>query len=360
MNFVILAGGTGTRLWPMSRLKQPKQLAALVTDVTMIEDTVERIRPIANWNQIFISTNANFAPLIHEVLPNIPESNFIVEPAKRDNGPAMAFAATWLSTIAPDEPMLFMSSDHHIQDAAAFRHVIQVTENLIREQGTMVNFGITPNFPNTSLGYLKIENEIEKRDGIHIYTFGGQKEKPDYETAKKFVDEGKYLWNAGYFAWTPAKFVNAYKQFAPGIGDQLDDLTVAIKNKNEADIIMLYDKMEAKSIDYALIEKMDPSTVRTVRGDFGWADLGSWDMLYSELTQSADKAGNLIKANWHGIDTTKTLIYAPKNKLVTTIGVNNMVIVDTPDALLIAPMDRAQDVKKIVDLLKQHDLHRHL
>lgn len=272
----------------------------------------------------------------------------------------MAFAATWLSLVAPDEPMILMPSDHHIRDEAAFQQVLTATDSLIREQGNMVNFGIAPTYANTNLGYLKVGEMLENREGIHIHVFGGQKEKPDYDTAKQFLDEGNYLWNAGYFAWTPAKFITAYQQFAPGIGDHLDELAQAIQSKDATALASVYEKMEAKSIDYVLIEKMDPTTVRTIRGDFGWADLGSWDMLYDELGDKADADGNLIKARWQGIDTKNSLVYAPEDKLVTTIGVDGLVIVDTPDALLVAPMNRAQDVKKIVDLLKAAELHQHL
>ncbi|MBI2590052.1 mannose-1-phosphate guanylyltransferase [Candidatus Berkelbacteria bacterium] len=360
MNVVILAGGSGTRLWPMSRRLQPKQLAKLVSDVTMIEDTVNRLNGFANWDQTYISTNENFAPLIKELLPRVPFDHYIVEPERRDTGPAMAFAAAWLAVESPNEPMILMPSDHHINDAAMFRDVLKVTETLIREQGTMVNFGIAPTFPNVNLGYLKIGKFLEDRDGVHIHEFGGQKEKPDYKTAKKFLTAGNYLWNAGYFAWTPAKFIAAYKKFAPGIGDHLDELGQAIKLKDRAALTEVYGKMEAKSIDYAVIEKMNPAAVRTIRGDFGWADLGSWDMLYDQLGHQTDEQGNLVKGNWHGLDTTNSLIYAPEGKLVTTIGLSDMVIVDTPEALLITPKGRAPEVKKIVDLLKKRNLEDHL
>lgn len=332
----------------------------MVSDLTMIEETVDRLQGLAEPGEIYISTNEAFAPLIKQLLPAIPGDHYIIEPAKRDNGPAMAFVAAWLSLIAADEPMILMSSDHHIRDTKVFQETLRLTETIVREQGSMVNFGIAPSFANTSLGYLKIGQELDDKAGIHVYEFGGQKEKPDYETAKQFVDEGTYLWNAGYFAWTPAKFVAAYKQFAPGIGDHLDELTAAIQSKDGAALATTYDKMEAKSIDYVLIEKMDPATVRTIRGDFGWADLGTWNTLYDELGDKTDDNGNLIKAHWQGIDTTNSLVYAPEDKLVTTIGVDGLVIVDTPDALLVAPMERAQDVKKIVDLLKAQDLHHHL
>ncbi len=360
MNYVILAGGSGTRLWPMSRTAQPKQLARLVTEVTMIEDTVKRLEGIAGWGNIYVSTNEAFAPLIRELLPALPDDHYIVEPAKRDNGPAMALAAAWLSLVAPDEPMVLMASDHHIRDAALFRQVLTTAEAVVAEQGTLVNIGITPNVANTSLGYLKIGERLEERDGIAVYAFGGQKEKPDKETAQQFLDDGGYLWNAGYFAWTPAKLTAAYRRYAPGIGDHLDELTEAVRTNGREALAAAYGKMEATSIDYALIEKLDPADVRTIRGDFGWADLGSWSALHDELGDKADEHGNLVKADWHGVDTARSLIYAPEGKLVATIGLTDMVVVDTPDALLVTTMDRAQDVKRIVDLLKQHDLHRHL
>lgn len=360
MNFVILAGGSGTRLWPMSRALQPKQLAQLVSDVTMIEDTISRLEGLVTRDNLYISTNATFAPIIKSLLPDLLEDHYIIEPERRDTGPAMAFAATWLSLKQPDEPMILMPSDHYINDAAMFRDVLNVTDALIREHKKMVNFGISPTFPNVSLGYLKIGKLLEDRNGVHIHEFGCQKEKPDYRTAKQFLSEGHYLWNAGYFAWTPAKFIEAYKRFAPGIGGHLDTLAKAIADNNEQALADAYGKMEKISIDYAVIEKMDPGEVRTIRGDFGWADLGSWDMLYDQLGNKADEHGNLVKGTWRGVDTTNTLIYAPKDKLVATIGLSDMVIVDTPEALLVTPMGRAPEVKTIVELLKKDDLEQYL
>ncbi len=360
MNYVILAGGSGTRLWPMSRDSKPKQLAQLVSDLTMIEDTVKRLDGIATTEQIFISTNATFAPMIQELLPEVPADHYIIEPEKRDTGPAMAFVAAWMSLQAPDEPMILMPSDHFIRDHQAFQEVLGATEQLIKDKGVMVNIGIQPTFPNTNLGYLEVGDIDTHSNGVHVYTFKRQVEKPDYATAKQFLDHGSFFWNGGYFAWTPAKFLAAYKRFAPSIGDQLDELTLALKAGEEQKISDIYSRMEKISIDYAVIEKMDPNEVLTVRGDFGWADLGSWDMLYDQLAHQADEHGNLIKATWHGVDTRNTLVYAPGGKLVTTVGVSDLVIVDSTDALLVTPMSRAQDVKKIVELLKEQNLHEHL
>lgn len=354
MNYVILAGGSGTRLWPMSRSASPKQLAKLVTNVTMIEDTINRLEGVATPEQLYISTNERFAPVIREILPQIPKDHYIVEPEKRDTGPAMAFSAAWLSIHAPDEPMILMPSDHHVKDTVMWGKILQVTDQVIRETGKMVNFGITPTFPNVNLGYLKIGKELENRDGVKLYEFGGQKEKPDVERARQFLEEGTYLWNGGYFAWTPTKFLEAYQRFAPSIGQHLEPIVTAIKDNDREGIARLYHAMEARSIDYAVIEKMDPVDVITIRTDVGWADLGSWDMLYDQLSDQADAQGNLIKAHWHGLETTGSLVYAPEGKVVTTIGLENMVVVDTPDALFISPKDRAPEIKKIVDLLKEH------
>lgn len=360
MNYVILAGGSGTRLWPMSRSSKPKQLTQLVSDLTMIEDSVRRLEGIASNNQIFISTNDTFAPMIKELLPNIPNDQYIIEPEKRDTGPAMAFVAAWMSINHPDEPMILMPSDHFIRDQQNFQSVLNGIEKIINDTGVMVNIGIQPTFPNTHLGYLEVGGEISEYDGLRVYEFKRQVEKPDYEQAKQFLERGNFLWNGGYFAWTPAKFVGAYCRYAPSIGKCLEPLQAAIKQKKVEKIQQLYGEMEKISIDYAVIEKMEPNGVLTVRGYFGWADLGSWDMLYDQLGHLVDESGNLIKADWHGIDTRNTLVYAPKNKIITTVGISDMVIVDTPDALLVTPISRAQDVKKIVELLKKRNLYQHL
>lgn len=357
MNFVILAGGGGTRLWPMSRNTQPKQLARLVTDLTLLEDTLQRFDGLATRDNLYISTNTQFAPMISALLPNFPLDHYIIEPEKRDTGPAMAYVATWLARIAPDEPMAFIASDHFIRDPEMYRETFRAAETMIQETGKLLDISITPTFPNVHLGYTHVGELYEHRNGIHFYTFKGHREKPDYETAKRFVDEGHYLWHANYYMWTPRKFVEAYKEFAPGIGDHLDNLLAAIESKDEQGLVEYYGKMEKISIDYAVAEKIDPNRVLIIRGDFGWGDMGSWDMLYQELAHTTDKEGNLIKADWYGIETINSLIYAPEGKTVATIGIDGLVVVDTPDALFVSSMGYAPRIKQIVELLKERGKH---
>lgn len=354
MNFVILAGGSGTRLWPMSRSSSPKQLTRLVTDVTMIEDTIARLKGIATEGNLYISTNAQFAPIIRDLVPSIPDDHYIIEPEKRDTGPAMAFVAAWLNRTAPDEPMVFLPSDHFIRDPKLFRDTFVAAEAVIRETGKLLDIGITPTFANTHLGYTKVGQLVEHRNGIHFYEFAGHAEKPDYETARRFLDEGNYLWHANYYMWTPKKFVEAYQEYAPSIGDQLAPIAEALDAGDDAAVAECYGKMEKISIDYAIAEKIDPGNVLIIRGDFGWADLGSWDMLYDELAERQDEQGNLVKANWHGAETTNSLVYGSPDKVIATLGLDGLVIVDTPDALLVTTKGRARDLKTIIELLKAH------
>lgn len=353
MNYVILAGGTGTRLWPLSRNSQPKQLSRLVTNVTILEDTVKNLGDLVGPENLYISTNPTFAPMIQELVPQVPKDHYIIEPSKRDTGPAMAYVATWMSRVAPDEPMVFIPSDHFIRDPEMYRETFRAAEAMIRETGKLLDISIQPTFPSTTLGYTKVGELVDDRNGIHFYQFAEHKEKPDYDTARKFLDEGNYLWHANYYMWTPAKFVAAYRKYAPGIGDHLDDLLVAIESGDSDRLATTYGKMEKISIDYAVTEKMDPEDVLIIRGDFGWGDLGSWDTVYDELSHRTDKDGNLVKGNWHGVDTSESLIYATGDKLVTTIGVSNLVIVDTPDALLVTQRGMGQDVKKLLELLTE-------
>lgn len=353
MNYVILAGGTGTRLWPMSRNGQPKQLSKIASDVTMIEDTAARLEGIATQENLFISTNAEFAKIIKRLLPAIPESHYIIEPEKRDTGPAMGYVAAWMSRIAPDEPMAFLASDHYIRNPKLYRETFLAAEKMIRETGKLLDIAITPTFPNPNLGYTRIGPLVHQEKDVSFYEFVGHSEKPDYETAKRFLKEGDYLWHANYYMWTPKKFLEAYRQYAPETYTHLEKIITALDEQNLAEAEAAFTRMEKISFDYAITEKMNPKDVVIIRGEFGWADLGDWGMLYDELGNQADQNGNLIKADWLGIDTTSSLIYGKTGKVIATIGISDLVIVDTEDAILVCPKGRAQDVKKIVSQLKE-------
>ena len=353
MRVIILAGGSGSRLWPMSRSDVPKQFCKLTSDKTMLEETLNRFKDYPAEKK-FIATTEQLADEIKEILPNFPEENIIIEPEKRDTAPAMGFNAVHLGLRDMDEPMVFVASDQQIARVDNFLNCLDQAEKVINETGKMLDISIYPTEPNTALGYTKVGKKVTNKEGIEFYEFLGHKEKPDFKTAKKYLEEGAYFWHANYYMWTPRKFMEAYQKYAPEIYEILKKIETEIKGNNNQEVIAeLYGQMEKISIDYAIAEKMDPKDVLIIKGEFGWRDIGTWDTLYENLLPQADEQKNIIKANAVAQDTSGTMIYGNKNKLIATIGVDDMIIIDTDDALLVCPKSRAQDVKKVIEELKK-------
>jgi len=318
----------------------------------MYEETIHRILQRWTKDDIYVSTNPGFAELIQELSADIDPSHFIIEPTRRDTGPAMGYVAAILELTDPDEPIAFIPSDQTIQNIPLFLDSFEVADEAIRSKGVLVDIGITPTFPNVHLGYTQIGKHATTEKGIELYEFAGHKEKPNAVKAEEYVASGKYLWHANYYMWTPRKFMEAYEQYAPNLGKALREIQQAYQAKDQAKIDELYRSMERISIDYAVTEKLDPSNVWIIKGEFGWSDLGSWDMFYEEQKHQHDPQKNLIRGNWRGVDTTGTVVYGHGDKLVATIGVHDLVIVDTDDALLIANRTRAQEVKKLAEQLQ--------
>ncbi len=353
MRVVILAGGSGSRLWPMSRSDVPKQFCKLTSGKTMLEETLDRFKDYPEEKK-FIATTKKLANEIKQILPYFPEENIIIEPEKRDTAPAMGFNAVHLGLQDMDEPMVFVASDQQINKVDEFLNVLEQAEKVIKETGKMLDISIYPTEPNTALGYTKVGKKNIDKNGVEFYEFLKHKEKPDFETAKRYLKEGDYFWHANYYMWTPRKFLEAYQKYAPEMYEILKKIEAEIKDTNNQEVIAeLYGQMEKISIDYAIAEKMNPEDVLIIKGEFGWRDIGTWDTLYENLLPQADERKNIVKANAVTQDTSGTMIYGNKDKLIATIGVDDMVIVDTNDALLVCPKSRAQDVKKIIEELKK-------
>ena len=349
-----MAGGGGTRLWPMSRKNKPKQFNALISDLTMLEETYNRFKKDYPLKNIYISATRETANLAKKTLPEIPAEHFIIEPEKRDTGPAYAFVAAYLMAKSdPNEPMVYIASDHFIKDSELLIKCLKESEKIIKSTGKMLDIAITPTFPNVNLGYTKIGKIYKNIDGIKFYNFAGHTEKPDLKTAKKLLKSNNYLWHASFFMWTPKLLLEAYKKYAPEIYNSIEKIIPAIKKGDSSIIQKEFSKTEKISIDYAVAERMDPKDVLIIKGEFGWSDIGSWNMLYDQLIDDTDGSNNLIKANIVNKDTRNCLIYGPKKKLIATAGVENLVIVDTDDALLVCNKDESHLVKKIVEILKE-------
>lgn len=361
MNIVILAGGGGTRLWPMSRSKCPKQFNALVSELTLFEETFNRFKNHYPLEKIFVSASKETYRLAQKILPEISKDHYIIEPEKRDTGPAMAYAASYLSVKTdPDEPMAFICSDHYIKNSELLVKCLMEAEKIIKKTGKMMDIGIIPTFPNVNLGYTRIGKLYKKIGKIKIYEFRGQKEKPDLATAKKLLASGEYLWHASFFMWTPKLLLNAYKKYAPEIYGPIAKITKALKRNDKKTIKVEFSKTEKISIDYAVAERMDPKDVLIIKGEFGWSDIGSWNMLYDQLTKEQDSNNNVIKANFIHKDTKNCLVYGNDKKLIATAGIDNIVIVDTNDALLVCHKNKAHLVKKIVEILKEQGRREYL
>ncbi len=345
MRIVILAGGVGTRLWPMSRASKPKQFFDVLSDQPLLRDTYDRVAKAYRLEDIFVSVSPAFAEHVRNVLPELTDEQIIIEPDRRDTGPAMGFAAAVLSLSKPDEPTVFMPADHYIRDTDRFLTLLHVAEELVREEGVLVDIGVPPTFPSTALGYTKVGSVIAERKGVSVLAFAGHTEKPPYDVAKRYLEDGSYLWHASYYVWTPAKFLEAFKKYAPDMSETLFALRDAYAEKDGERIASLYGVLPSKAFDYLVTEKMDHHDVRILRGDFGWSDIGTWDTLHDRLSDQGNNVvkGTAIVKNTHG-----SLVYASGERLVAAFGLEDVMIVDTPDALLVCHKRSAEHLKDLL------------
>ncbi|HHX58163.1 MAG TPA: mannose-1-phosphate guanylyltransferase, partial [Candidatus Moranbacteria bacterium] len=253
-----------------------------------------------------------------------------------------------------DEPMAFVPSDHYIGRKEKFIKSLHEAEKVIKETGKLVDISIYPTDPNTALGYTKVGELKKEQGGVKFFEFLGHTEKPDFKTAQRYLEEGGYLWHANYYMWTPKLFLEAYAKYSPEHYQKLMEIKEELEgNADSTKIANLYSEMEKISIDYAIMEKMDSENVLIIQGDFDWKDIGAWDTLHENLMNKADERRNLVRGERVNIDTSGSIIYGQEGKVIATIGIDDMVIVDTEDALLVCPKSRAQEVKKVIEELKE-------
>ncbi len=354
MKIVILAGGTGTRLWPLSRQKKPKQLQSFVSNATLLQETLKRVQ-FTKPADIYIATNEEFLKEVKAQAKafRIPLKNFIIEPALRDTAPCIGLAATYLKKYGfGNEIMAIIYADHIVQNKKEFEKLLKVAEKVAKTEDSLNIIEVKAKSPSVHLGYVKVGKILKQVDGIDLYQFEKFTEKPNLETAKKFLSSYKYLWNTGFYVWRVDTILKKYDTYLPVTKARLDRISHAIgTSKEKATLKLEYPLCEKISIDYGIMEKVSPKEVRIIPGDLGWSDIGTWEAIYDELATGTED--NLIKGEHKGIDTQGSLIYGHGSKLIVTIGLKNLVIVDTPDALLVCQKGRSQDVKKIVEQLQK-------
>ena len=358
---VILAGGRGTRFWPLSRRRRAKQLLALDGKRTMIQQTVARLLPIAPAKRFWIITNDDLRPAILKQLPKLPKAQVLAEPVGRNTAPAIGLAAFLLLRENPNALIGMFPSDHVIADEKSYRATVERAVEIAAAGESIVVLGIRPSHPETGYGYVEVGSALE-RDTLRVRRFT---EKPDAEKAAAFVAAGNYFWNGGMFLWSARTLANALREHLPKTAPLLEEIAADFgSRKFPATFRSLYPKCENISIDYAVLEPQSlkgeqKGRIFCLPAAFGWNDLGSWKALHEHhTTKSSPVDGNVIhSAGVFVMDAKGNYVHAP-NKFVATIGVSDLVVVDTPDALLITTRQRAQDVGKAVTHLDEKKLHK--
>jgi mannose-1-phosphate guanylyltransferase len=354
---LIMAGGSGTRLWPLSRRDRPKPVLHLVEEErSMFQISVERLHPLFPPERILVVANAQLTKLLKAQAPQLPAENFIVEPVGRDTAPAVGLGAIHIRRRDPDGVMAVLAADHYIADTAIFRKVL-ATACQVAAQGLIVTLGISPDFPSTGFGYIERGERDQTVDGTHIYVLERFAEKPDRATAESFLASGNYSWNSGMFIWPVRRVMAEFEKHTPTLYAQLEELAVAIGQPGYDDLLgKIWPSLEKISVDFALMEHIQEG-LRVIPVQMGWVDIGSFSALYDILSDK--KTGNaFLGFPPLEIDTHRTLIYS--ERLVATIGLDDLVIVDTDDVLLVCHRDRAQDVRELVEELKRKRLNKYL
>jgi mannose-1-phosphate guanylyltransferase len=358
---VIVAGGRGTRFWPLSRKKRAKQLLALDGKQTMIQQTEARLLPLAPLSKFWVITNGDLRPAILKQLPKLPKAQVLAEPVGRNTAPAIGLAAFLLLRETPNAILGMFPSDHVIGDEKGYRATIQRGAEIAAAGENIVVLGIRPNRAETGYGYIEAGGAFDG-DALRVRRFT---EKPDAEKAAAFVAAGNYFWNSGMFLWSARTLANALREHLPKTASLLEEIAAAFgTRKFAATLGKLYPKCENISVDYALLEPRSAKgeqagNIFCLPADFGWNDLGSWTALHEHHTAKSNPVdGNLI----HGsglfvLNAGGNYIHAP-GKFVAAVGVNDLVIVETPDALLITSRQHAQDVGKIVKYLDEKKLYK--
>jgi mannose-1-phosphate guanylyltransferase len=351
---VVMAGGAGTRFWPRSRRRFPKQLLPIVTPRSMLQDTVDRARTLVPVERIMVVTTSELRAAVHRQLPDLPRGNVIGEPVGRNTAACIGLAAVRVAQDDPDATMIVLPADHLVNNAPAFRKAVRTAARL-GDAGHLVTIGITPAGPETGYGYIECARAVAGygRDASWAASFT---EKPTRGRAERFLASGRYLWNSGIFAWQARVILAQIDAHIPRLGRGLAALRGGLGGRREAALLRrVYPSLPATSIDYGILERAE--RVAVVRGRFGWSDVGSWAAMEHIWGKTA-RGGNAVQGRAVAVHARGCVVSSPQ-RLVALCGVEDLIVVDAPDALLVCHKSRAQDIRLVVQELKRRGL-KHL
>lgn len=349
MYAAIIAGGSGTRLWPRSRQEKPKQFHVLYGEKTLLQQTVERLEPMVAKDQFYVIANKSHRDSVMSQVDWLPERNFVGEPVAKNTAPAVGIIATLIAHSDPNAVILITPADHIILKQKQFRRILEVAERVASEGQNVVTIGIRPTCPETGYGYIQMAEEKHIDGDVDIHKVVSFKEKPDTKTAEDYVASWHYVWNAGMFVWSVKTIMELYRDHAPDIYKLLIRYDGAIGTPDEQKVFEeVYEAFPSISVDYAIMEHAE--NISVIPASIGWSDLGSWSSVYEMMEK--DEEGNAVTGDTLTLDTHNCLVHAG-DRLVCTVGLDNMVVIDSGDVVVVMPKGRSQDVKVLLDEIKK-------
>lgn len=351
---LIMAGGRGERFWPKSRQSLPKQFLSLTNDSrTMIQLTVDRIKPLVAIQDVYVATNKKYKALVQEQLPGIPEENILCEPIGRNTAPCIGLGAAHVQKKNGDALMMVLASDSLIKNNELFVETLKNALAVAEKGSNLCTLGITPNYPETGYGYIKFNSQKKDGEAFEVERFV---EKPNAEKAKEYLADGSYLWNSGMFIWKVSTILSNIKEFMPDLSAGLEKIQAAVGTDGyEKTLEEVFPTLPSESIDYGVMEKA--KNVWVLPGDFGWDDVGSW--LAVGRIRESDDTNSTVEGNVVTVNCSGNVIIGGK-KLIAAVGLKNMVVVDADDALLLCPKESCGDIKKVLAALREKGTEEYL
>lgn len=349
---VIMAGGSGTRFWPASREHLPKQFLKITSDRTMFEETLARVLLFATEDRVYTVVGHNHAELARNLLGEASPVCLLAEPRGRNTAACIGLAAIHIARRDPNLPIAILPADHFVADVERFASLIRLSGEVARA-GAIVTLGIAPTRPETGYGYIELDEAAGSAGAETYHRMKRFVEKPDRATALEYLAGGRHLWNSGIFVFTARTILGEIEACMPELAAGLREIEAAIGRENyEQTVTSVYDRIESVSIDYGVMEKTK-APVYVFRADFGWSDVGSWQALYELRESEYDENGNLLLGKAIALDSQRNLVYGDGERTVALLGVEDLVVVDTRDAVMIARRDRSQEVKRFPEALKK-------